>query len=537
MRCRAENTQERRPATLSTQISILMAVLIFGRAGLVRVVRPVSDFYVAGRLMPAMFNGMAIAASLMAALVFVGIAGGVGPRWEGAGALLLGGGLGLVLSGLLLAPYLRAFGGYTLPDFLAERFGGDKIRPLAVLAVILCSFPPLAAVLLALGLVGAVVFALPVAVGAGAGVVLILVGTLIGGMRSLSLSQIAQYGLLLAVSLVAVAVTLWQTGTLSSVESVLLDEAIPGLGLEAFVARDGANRLALMFCVAAGTASMPYLLMRSFTTPSPAEARASYLAAPVFAGVLCLAAPAFAALFEPAWVGGGDVLSMIAEALLVLGALTGLLAIGGGLALALGNVLSEDLYFKSLRPTASTQRRIRVARLSLILVTGLAALAAVVAPEETLTATAAAFSLAASAFLPVLVLGVWWRRASSDAALAGMVAGLVVCLYYMIGPHTIPFAFYESSSFVSNATDAQAAAYEALRHDYYLADAGAKEAILAAWDEAARPIANWWGVRGVFAGLFAVPAGFVVMIVVSLFTQAPSADVQRLVKGLRVRAA
>src|SRR5665809_65509 len=109
-----------------------MAASIFARAGLVRLVRPVSDFYVAGRLMPAFLNGLAIAASAMAALVFVGAFGAVGFDWDGVTAPLLGGGLGLVLTGLLLAPYLRSYGGYPVPDFLAERFGGDKIRPLAV---------------------------------------------------------------------------------------------------------------------------------------------------------------------------------------------------------------------------------------------------------------------------------------------------------------------------------------------------------------------------------------------------------------------
>jgi cation/acetate symporter len=513
-----------------------MTMLIFGRAGLVRVVRPVSDFYVAGRLMPALFNGLAIAVSVSAAFVFAGVSGAVGPGWEGLGAVLLGGGLGLVVGGLLLAPYLRQFGGYTLPDFLAERFGGDGVRPLAVLAVIACSFPALAAVLLGFGLLGASVFSLPVAVGVGGGVAMIFVCILIGGMRSLSLSQIAQYVVLLAAILVMVVVTLWQAGTLVATERVLVDEVIPRLGLDAFSQDGGMNRMALVFCLAAGTASLPYLLMRSFTTPSPAEARVSFLFAPVFAGVLLLGAPAFAALYEVASVRAGDVLSMIAEGAMTVAALAGLLAAGGALALAVGNVLSYDFYYKSLQPTAPVGRQIFVARLCVIVVTGLAGAAAVVFPQQILTATSVAFSLAASAFLPVLVLGVWWKRATVDGALAAMVAGLLVCLYYMIGPHTIPFVFYESSSFLSDASDAQVAAYEALRHDYYMAadDAG-KAAVLAEWDQAVRPIANWLGVRGTFAGLFAVPVGFLVMIGVSLATRAPSEDTRRFVDGLRVR--
>src|SRR5680860_149534 len=371
-----------------------MALLIFGRAGLVRIVRPISDFYVAGRLMPAMFNGMAIAVSFMAVLVFVGLAGALGPGWEGLTNLLVGGGLGLIASGVLLAPYLRQFGGYTLPDFLAERFGGDKVRPLAVLAIILCSFPALAAVLLGFGLLGAALFSLPVAAGTAAGVALIFVGTLIGGMRSLSLSQIAQYAVLFAVSLAAVMVVLWQTGTLFGAEVLLLDEVIPSFGLQDFAQSDAVNRFALIFCLACGTASLPYLLMRSFTTPTPGEARTSFLASLLFVGILCLAAPAFAALFEAAWINTGDALPMIAEGVLTLAAIAGLLAAGSALALSIANAISYDVYFKSVQPGASARRRVFVARLSVILVAGLAAGAAVAAPQETLTATSAALSLA-----------------------------------------------------------------------------------------------------------------------------------------------
>jgi len=513
-------------------------MLIFGRAGLVRVVRPVSDFYVAGRLMPALFNGLAIAVSLMAALAFAVIVGGIARDWGGLGAVFLGGAIGLVVGGLLLAPYLRQFGGYTLPDFFAERFGGDKLRSLSVLVVFACSFPALGVVLLAFGLLGAAVFSLPVAIGAGGGAVMILVCTLIGGMRSLSLSQIAQFAVLFAAVLMAIVVGLWQTGALFPADGFRVGAAIPSLGLGAFAEDGTMNRVALVFCVAAGTAALPYLLMRSFTTPSSDEARVSFLMAPLFAGLLLLGAPALAALYTLAAPPSGDVLSMIAEGVLTVAALAGLLAVGGALALSAGNVLSYDLYFKSLHPTAPVGRQLLVARACLLLVTALAGVGAVLFPRESLIAASAMFSLAAGAILPALLLGVWWKRATADAALAGMVAGLLVCLYYMIGPHTIPFAFYESSSAFSNATDAQVAAYEALRHAYYLApDDAAKAAVLVDWEQAVRPMTNWFGVRGVFAGLFAAPVSLLVMILVSLFTRAPSENVRRFVNGLRTRAA
>jgi cation/acetate symporter len=522
---------------LTTQISIILALLIFARAGVVRIVRPMSDFYVAGRLMPAMLNGMAIAVSFMGVLVFVGLAGSLGPVWSGITAVLLGGGLGLILSGILLAPYLRQFGGYTLPDFLAERFGGDKMRPLAVLVLLACLFPALAACLLGLGLIATHAFPISLAVGVGAGVAMIFLCTLIGGMRSLSLSQIAQYAVLLVASLAAILFVLWQTGAVFDAEQLTLSEFIPSFGVHVFAQKDAANSFALIFCLAAGTASLPHLLMRSFTAPSPADARASFLISLLFVGLVCLALPAFAALYEAAWVGGGDGLSKIAGALLALAAIAGLLASGSALALSIGNALSYDIYYKSLASRASTHTRLLAARLSLVLATGLAGVAAVAVPEVTLIGTSVALSLAASAFLPALVLGIWWKRTSSDAALAGMVAGLVVCLYYMLAPQVIPFAFYESSSFVSDASGAQVAAYEALRQKYYLADAATQAAVLADWEAVARDVANWWGVRGVYAGVFGAPIGFLVTLGVSLFTRAPSEDVQRFVRDLRERTA
>ena len=210
-----------------------------------------------------------------------------------------------------------------------------------------------------------------------------------------------------------------------------------------------------------------------------------------------------------------------------------LLAVGSGLVLAIANALSYDLYYRSLHLSASTERRILIARAAIVLVAALAAWAAYAAPDAIPVMTGASFSLAASAFLPALLLGIWWKRATGEGALAGMLAGLAVCLYYMLAPRYIPFAFYETSSFLSNATPDEAARYIALRQGYYLADETARGAALAAWEASARALANWAGVKRDFAALFAVPIGFLVMIGVSLFTPAPSRDVQSFVEDLR----
>jgi len=219
--------------------------------------------------------------------------------------------------------------------------------------------------------------------------------------------------------------------------------------------------------------------------------------------------------------------------LLAAASIAALLALGNGLLLAMANAVSYDLYYKSWHLSAPAERRLLVARGAILIVAALAAFAALSFPRAMLASAGASFSLAASAFLPVLLLGVWWKRANGEGALAGMVAGLVVCLYYMVAPHYFPYAFYETSRALSNATEAQAFAYDSLQQRYYLADPLTRPAVALLWEFNVRAIANWWGVKGAFAGVFGAPVSAIVTIAVSLFTPAPSEDVRSFVEELR----
>lgn len=501
-----------------------MSLAIYARAGLVALARPISDYYVAGRLVPGMLNGMAIAAGLLPALVVTGYAAALGQGWDGATLLVLGGGGGFLLAAFLIAPALRKFGGYTVPDFLAERFGGTGIGALAVIAVIGCSLPLLAATLMSLGALTERLFEVGPETGLGLATAMLLLCCVAAGMRSASLTQIVQYGVLFGVAVIALAALFGQRGTLFPVFAIE-DIRAAFAGLDGFAAADPVNRLALLFSLAAGTASLPHLLSRALVTPDVAEARLSFVFVLPFAAALCLVAAPYGLL-----AGGG---ATFVSGLVAVGAVAGCLALGSGLALAIGNSLSYDVYYKTLHPTAATEQRVSMARVAVVLAAALAAWAALKRPDAVAALAGTAFSIAASAFLPALLLGIWWKRATAEGALAAVIAGLAVCLYYMLAPRYIPFAFYESSSFLSNATPEAASRYEALRQSYYLAEEPARAAALAAWTEAARPIANWWGVAREFAALFAVPAGFAAMIVVSLFTPQPSRDMQRLVEDLR----
>jgi cation/acetate symporter len=511
---------------------VLVALAVFLRAGAVTLTRPVSDYYVAGRLVPAMLNGMAIASSLAALIAYAVLAGGAEEGKARIVLVLLSGAAGLIGCGVLLAPSLRKFGGYTLPDFLGERFGGAYIRPLAVLAVILCSFPALALVLLALGAIATRIFpiALDLAVLLAGGTLLLCV--LAGGMRAASLTQIAQYAVLLLVSFIALAILLWLNGGgFGTASGAAFDKAWTSLVFDGLAAADPLNAFGLAFCLAAGIASLPHLLARGLTTPTNEEARVSYLWALGFIAALSLAAPAYGVLFAPDALAGRAGIAL--SALTAIGAIAALLASGSGLLLAVANALSYDIYFKSLHPTAPTEQRLLVARGAVLLVAILAVSLAVTWPQQAIDMTAPAFSLAASVFLSVLALGIWWERATREGALAGMLVGLCLCLLYILMPRYFPIAFYEASSLFSNATPEQAAGYASLRQAYYLADPAGKEAALAAWEDSARKIANWGGLNTAFAGLIAVPAGFLAAALVSAFTPAPSEDTQSFVAELR----
>ncbi|MGD9503061.1 MAG: hypothetical protein AB7V40_11320, partial [Methyloceanibacter sp.] len=428
---------------------------------------------------------------------------------------------------------LRSFGGYTLPDFLAERFDRPGVRALAVLGVILATFPAIALTLLGLGVIATRIFAIDLATGVAFGAVLLLACSFAAGMRSASLTQIVQYAVLLAAALVASALLLAQHGTLLPAREGAGLQALATIAFDALAVEDKPNRVALLFCLAAGIAVLPHLLLRSMVTPSIEGARGSFLWAIPFTAALCLVGvPALALLGETPAATGAN-LPLLAFGFAALGAIAALLALGSGLLVTLANTLSYDLYYKAVQPAASTGHRIFAARTALVAVTSLAAWAALARPDIVHAATPAAFSFAASTLLPALLLGIWWKRASGEGALAGMLAGLAVCLYYMLAPRYFPFAFYETSSFLSNATGAEAARYGELRQSFYLADETARASALAAWEETARAIANWGGIKRVFAAIFAVPLGLLTMIGVSLFTPAPAREVQALVEELR----
>jgi len=630
-------------------------ILLYAGIGFMSKTAEVSEYYVAGRRVPAFFNGMATGADWMSAASFIGMAGTLYLSGYDGLAFVMGWTGGYCLVALFLAPYLRKFGQFTIPDFLGARYGGNIPRLIGVIAAIICSFTYVIAQIYGVGIITSRFTGLEFTVGVFVGLAGILVCSFLGGMKAVTWTQVAQYIILIVAYMIPVVwLSVKHTGNpipqlsayvsalpkVTALEKEFNDKATPkgaaeesvraifreraadadaklkGLEAggarflaeekeklvakvsdlrtsgadakaieaaekavkdfpadpaaakkawtaaktgasakaapvkahaEAFAAKDDAARakakknfLALIFCLMVGTAALPHILMRYYTTPSVKEARISVFWSLFFIFLLYFTAPALAILakFEvysqlvgssfaslPAWVSnwatvdktlmsitdlnkdgivqlaeitiGGDLIVLatpeiaglpyVISGLVAAGGLAAALSTADGLLLTIANALSHDVYYKMIDPDAPTTRRLMVSKGLLLVVAVLAAWVTSLKPGDILFLVGAAFSLAASGFFPALVCGVFWKRANKLGAIVGMLAGLGTCMYYMY--NTYPF-------FGVNA-----------------------------------PL--WWDIAPISAGIFGIPAGFVGLVAGSLLSPAPSKEIQDLVDHVR----
>lgn len=642
-------------------VFLLATLLVYAGIGIMSRTTDPDEYYVAGRRVPALYNGMATAADWMSAASFISLAGTLYLSGYAGLAFVLGWSGGFCLVALLLAPYLRRFGQFTIPDFLGARFGGNLPRLLGVLAAILCSFTYVVAQIYGVGLITSrltgVAFELGIFLGLGG----ILVCSFLGGMRAVTWTQVAQFIVLMCAYLIPVVwLSVKQTGVpvpqaiyglqlekvtakeaalandpgerevrdiyaqrASSLadklenpraalqadravaarksarlradqappaEIVAADKALFGLPKDEAAARrawtaeravaevksrplngmtphaqafagdphgspaeraefDSSRRnfLALIFCLMVGTAALPHVLMRFYTTPTVHEARQSVAWAVLFIAALYVTAPALAVMVKyevfhslvgtsfdqlPQWIAAwnrvdptllsvSDVnrdgvlqlnelsidpdiivlaapeiggLPYVVSGLVAAGGLAAALSTADGLLLSIASGLSHDVYYKMIDPGASTARRVTLSKMVLLIVALSAAYLAAQKPADILFLVSAAFSFGAAAFFPALTLGIFWKRATGPAASAGMIAGLAVTLYYM--------------------------------------------ATTQPWLRAALGLSGpptlWWDIQPIAAGVFGVATGFVVIILGSLLTPAPDAEVQALVERIRV---
>ena len=632
-------------------------VLLYAGIGVLSRTNDAAEYYVAGRRVPALYNGMATGADWMSAASFIGMAGTLYLTGYGGLAFILGWTGGYCLVALFLAPYLRKFGQFTIPDFLGARFEGNLPRLIGVVAAVLCSFTYVVAQIYGVGLITARLTGLAFEVGIFAGLAGILVCSFLGGMRAVTWTQVAQYIILIIAYLLPVVwLSVKHTGvpipqavygfTLDKVtakEAVLLkdpkelevrgifkarsedaaaklkdvpaamaadtaaaqkklddlkaangavadinaaqaalnalpkDEAAakaaytaartsnaarsnpPIRHAEPFPGKDQAaqdisrkNFMALVFCLMIGTAALPHILMRYYTVPSVREARESVAWSLFFIFLLYFTAPALAVLakFEvytvlvntpfdklPEWIArwsavdksllsvvdvnkdgilqlaeiaiGGDIIVLatpeigglpyVVSGMVAAGGLAAALSTADGLLLTIANALSHDLYYKVIDPNASTARRVTISKMLLLVVALAAAYVAAQKPADILFLVSAAFSFAAASFFPALTLGIFWKRANKWGASLGMIAGLGVTMYYMVT--TQPWLY--------KLTFGTAITPEILKANM------------------------WWDIAPISAGLFGVPLGFAVIIVVSLLTKTPPKEIQDLVEHVR----
>ncbi len=632
------------PQQLIGLVFLFVTIAIYATIGVLSRTSDVSEYYVAGRRVPAMFNGMATAADWMSAASFIGLAGTLYfSGFEGL-AFVTGWTGGFVLVALLLAPYLRKFGQYTIPDFLGARYQGNVARLVGLAAAVLASFVYLVAQIYGVGLVTSRFVSVEFEIGLFIGLAGILVCSFLGGMRAVTWTQVAQYVILIIAYLVPVVILSYKLtgipipqavyGTvlqqISAREDELLEapseravrdlytarahdyadkiaalpaslederrrmieelnrmrlgdapardialaeralrdlprtpseareawqraraealerarppprhaEAHPGASAdESATARN--NFLALMFVLMVGTAALPHILMRYYTTPGVMEARRSVLWSLFFIFLLYVTAPAYAVFAKwevynnlvgsniailPDWVASwgrvglvriedlnGDGILQLAELrlntdVIVLATpeiaglpyvVSGLVAAGGlaaalstadGLLLTISNALSHDLYYKVINPRATTHRRLVISKSQLLVVAVVAAWVASMRPDNILFMVGLAFSIGGSAFFPALVLGIFWKRANRPGAVTGMLVGLAVTVFYVVRTHP----FFGGS--MANA---------------------------------------WFDINPISAGVFGVPLGFATIVAVSLLTKPPPQEIQDLVDYVR----
>jgi cation/acetate symporter len=553
---------------------VSFTVVIYAFIGWLSRTMQVDAYYVAGREVPPVFNGMATAADWMSGASFVAMAGGIYLGGHAYLAFVVGWTGGYVLVATLMAPYLRKFGCYTVPDFIGTRYGGNATRLLAVLVLVIASFTYVTAQINATGTIASRTLGIPFELGVWIGLVSILLCAMLGGMRAVTWTQVAQYIVLIIAYLIPVfwmsakqgfgvfphfeygsaiqrimeLETLHQVGVLKPTGDIAAQ--FPGLkALTVLHASPGDSAIAawrfvtLAACMMLGTASLPHILMRYFTTPTVRAARTSVAWSLFFIFLLYFTAPALATftklqLLDPnlatsiighsisdvmnlTWIQKWSAIGMVAikdfngDGILQINeffmrgdivvlatpemaglpyVISGLVAAGGmaaamstadGLLLAIANALSHDLYYKIIDPKAETRKRLIVARVLLLFIGALASVVASMKLTGILGAVAWAFCFAMSGLFFPLVLGVWWKRANRAGAIAGMAVGLGVGSWYL-----------------------------------YMVKWGG--------------MTPWWGMDDLRFGIVGASASLIAMVVVTLMTEAPDKETQDMVDEVRI---
>lgn len=512
-------------------------------------VRDTKGFYVAGRGVPAAANGMATAADWMSAASFISMAGLISTMGYAGGVYLMGWTGGFVLLALLLAPYLRKFGHFTVPDFIGDRYDSKAARLIAVLCALFISFTYVAGQMRGVGVVFSRFLEVDITIGVIIGMMIVFIYATLGGMKGITWTQVAQYWVLITAFLVpAIAISLKLTGSflpqaglggqlIADGASFLakLDGIQKDLGFgpytETFTGKwDKINVFFVAIALMVGTAGLPHVIVRFYTVKTPKAARWSGFWALLFISGLYLTAPAVAGFARyymleslngatqeslPDWfvsweetglinwyddgdgilrysgddsnevfrsgsigqveltaikvahqrwldsngTNGADARPVLLEkglngpdrdiivlatpemaqladwiiAFVAAGGLAAALSTASGLLLVISSSVAHDLYFKVLNPAATEKKRLLVGRGTIGIAVIIAGLFGIYPPAFVGQVVAFAFGLAAASFFPAIVLGIFWKRVSMVPAVSGMLAGIGLSIFYIIG--------------------------------------------------------------------------------------------------------
>lgn len=294
-------------ATLAyTYVFVTLTFMVYLYIGWRSRVKESGGFYVAGQGVPAIANGAATAADWMSAASFISMAGLISRAGYDGSTYLMGWTGGYVLLTLLLAPYLRKFGKYTVPDFVGQRYYSETARVVAAICAIFVSMTYVAGQMRGVGIVFARFLEIPISAGVVVGMLIVGFFAVLGGMKGITWTQVVQYGVLIFAFLIpAVALSLALTGyatpqigmTWSDVGDKL-DGLHRDLGFaeytKPFTSRSQLDVLCITFALMVGTAGLPHVIVRFYTTPSVRAARWSGFWALLFIAVLYTTAPALA---------------------------------------------------------------------------------------------------------------------------------------------------------------------------------------------------------------------------------------------------
>ncbi len=493
--------------------TLYIGIAIWSRAGSTK------DFYVAGGGVHPVANGMATAADWMSAASFISMAGLIAFMGYGGSVFLMGWTGGFVILAMLLAPYLRKYGKFTVPEFIGDRYYSNAARAVAVVCLIICSVTYVIGQMKGVGVAFSRFLEVDYGTGLLVGMAIVFFYAVLGGMKGITYTQIAQYCvLIMAYTIPAIFISLNLTGnplpqlglgsTMAGSETFLLDrldQMVTELGFREYttdVRLSGLNMFAYTMSLMIGTAGLPHVIIRFFTVPKVRDARSSAGWALVFIAILYTTAPAVAGMARlnfmqtiepqpgqhlvyeerPQWFknwettgllgfedknGDGRIqysadssvnemvkvdrdIMVLANpeiarlpnwviALVAAGGLAAALSTAAGLLLAIASAISHDLLKGMIMPEISEKSELRASRIAMAVAIAGAGYLGFNPPDFAAGTVALAFGLAASSIFPALMMGIFSKSVNKEGAIAGMVAGIGVTLFYVFQHKGIMF--------------------------------------------------------------------------------------------------